>query len=108
MLTPVHRLRAEIAARQAETEVQKELTQLSLRHFRYRWHKELASRRNLALSFGAGLTYGLLRTTRVALPGRTELWGLVRPLLVSSAMAWWGSRQGVKSELENMSETGAI
>lgn len=108
MLTPVRRLQAEIATRQAETVAQKALTRNSVQRFRYRWHHSLARPRNLALSFGAGLTYGMLRTTKVSLPAHTELWRLARPLLVSSAMAWWGSRQAVKSELETLTEPAGL
>lgn len=90
MLTPMRRLRTDIEQRVAVAETQAVRTRTGYAELRGRWHNSLGRPRNVALGFAAGLTYGLMRSTRVQVPGRVELWRLARPLLLSSAMAWWG------------------
>lgn len=92
MLTPTHRLKAQIEERRAIAAAQRGRTTTQYANLRHCWHRTLGRPRNLALGFGAGFTYGALRRTQVKVPGRVDLWRLARPVLVSTAMAWWTGR----------------
>lgn len=93
MLTPTRQLQHDIEVRHDLAVSQRARARQQAWAFRETWHSALGRPRNLMLGFGAGVAYGMLRRTQVKVPGRVDLWRLARPLLVSSAAAWWTQRQ---------------
>lgn len=100
MLTPIRQLQHDIELRHHLAVSQRARAREQSWALRECWHSTLARPRNLVLSFGAGITYGMLRRTQVRLPGGVDVWRLARPLLVSTAMAWWTQRHAAEGAAE--------
>jgi hypothetical protein len=94
-MASVSQLHRDIAARRLAVEEQRLLWRASLLRCRQRGHALITSPRTLALAFGCGLTLGWLSGVRRSAAGGALRYvgGVVQPMLLSAAVAWWQGRR---------------
>lgn len=102
-MTRVRQLREEIAAQAAVAGAELAQWRASLQRSRRSGTALLTSPRALAAAFGAGFAVSWLSRRRHRSSAGSAVRyaaGLLQPMVLSAAAAWWQSRQQVEKELE--------
>jgi hypothetical protein len=101
-MTSVRQLRLEIAAQAAAAAAQRAHWRTSLQRSRDSGAALVTSPKALAIAFGTGFALAWLsRVQRRSVSGSALRYvgDLVQPMVLSSLVAWWQSRQQVDKEL---------